>query len=79
MRPAGKGRWSCFISTIRSFRRGALPNWTARRHAHPVAIVGAGPIGMTAALVLARYGIRSVLIDRKETSTTAAARSASRA
>ena len=26
---------------------------------------GAGPIGMTAALVLARYGIRSVLIDRK--------------
>ena len=34
---------------------------------HPVAIVGAGPIGMTAALVLARYGIRSVLIDRKDT------------
>ena len=30
-------------------------------------IVGAGPIGMTAALVLARYGIRSVLIDRKDT------------
>ena len=30
-------------------------------------IVGAGPIGMTAALVLARYGIRSVLLDRKET------------
>ena len=34
---------------------------------HPVLIVGAGPIGMTAALVLARYGIRSVLIDRKDT------------
>ena len=33
----------------------------------PVLIVGAGPIGMTAALVLARYGIRSVLIDRKDT------------
>ena len=30
-------------------------------------IVGAGPIGMTAALVLARYGIRSVLLDRKDT------------
>ena len=29
--------------------------------------MGAGPIGMTAALVLARYGIRSVLIDRKDT------------
>ena len=34
---------------------------------HPVAIVGAGPIGMTAALALARYGVRSVLIDRKNT------------
>ena len=30
-------------------------------------IVGAGPIGMTAALVLARYGIKSVLIERKDT------------
>ncbi len=30
-------------------------------------IVGAGPIGMTAALVLARYGVRCVLIDRKDT------------
>jgi 3-(3-hydroxy-phenyl)propionate hydroxylase len=30
-------------------------------------IVGAGPIGMTAALVLARYGIRCVLIERKDT------------
>ena len=41
-----------------------LDGATAR---HPVLIVGAGPIGMTAALVLARYGIRSVLIDRKDT------------
>jgi 3-(3-hydroxy-phenyl)propionate hydroxylase len=32
-----------------------------------VLIVGAGPIGMTAALVLARYGIRSVLIERRDT------------
>ncbi len=32
-----------------------------------VAIVGAGPIGMTAALVLAREGIRSVLLDNKST------------
>ena len=37
------------------------------RNKHPVVIVGAGPIGMTAALVLAQYGIRSVLIDRKDT------------
>ncbi len=41
-----------------------LDGATAR---HPVLIVGAGPIGMTAALVLARYGVGSVLIDRKDT------------
>ncbi len=29
----------------------------------PVAIVGAGPVGQTAALLLARWGIASVLVD----------------
>lgn len=33
----------------------------------PVAIVGAGPIGMTAALTLARHGIASVLFESKAT------------
>jgi 3-(3-hydroxy-phenyl)propionate hydroxylase len=33
----------------------------------PVAIVGAGPIGMTAALALAHEGIRSVILDKKST------------
>lgn len=33
----------------------------------PVAIVGAGPVGMTAALGLARAGVRSVLLDAKQT------------
>ena len=33
----------------------------------PVAIVGAGPIGMTAALTLAKEGVRSVLFDAKST------------
>jgi len=33
----------------------------------PVVIVGAGPVGMIAALTLAKYGVRSVLIERKET------------
>ena len=33
----------------------------------PVAIVGAGPIGMTTALALAREGMRSVIFDNKNT------------
>ena len=33
----------------------------------PVIIAGAGPVGMCAALTLARHGIASVLIDRKDT------------
>ncbi len=32
---------------------------------HPVIIVGAGPVGITAALELARHGVRSVVLDDK--------------
>ena len=67
MRPAGKGPLESLYFNYPIFpaRRIAEPDGAATKH--PVAIVGAGPIGMTAALVLARYGVRSVLIDRKET------------
>jgi 3-(3-hydroxy-phenyl)propionate hydroxylase len=34
---------------------------------HPVAIVGAGPVGLTAALELARHGVPSVVLDDKGT------------
>ena len=41
--------------------------WLPSRHGpqsrHPVVIVGAGPIGLAAALELARYGVRSVLLE----------------
>jgi 2-polyprenyl-6-methoxyphenol hydroxylase-like FAD-dependent oxidoreductase len=30
----------------------------------PVAIVGAGPVGLSLALGLARHGVRSVLLER---------------
>lgn len=36
-------------------------------NAVPVVIVGAGPVGMTAALTLAAQGVRSVLLDQKST------------
>lgn len=39
---------------------GAMPR-------HPVVIVGAGPVGLTAALELARHGVRSTVLDDKDT------------
>ena len=67
MRPAGKGELESLYFDYPRFaaRRVAELDGAAARH--PVLIVGAGPIGMTAALVLARYGIRCVLVDRKDT------------
>jgi len=67
MRPSGKGPLESLYFNYPIFparRVAELDGATAR---HPVVVVGAGPIGVTAALVLARYGIRSVLLDRKDT------------
>ena len=38
-----------------------------RRQRHPVAIVGAGPVGLTLALVLAQRGVRSVVLEASDT------------
>jgi 3-(3-hydroxy-phenyl)propionate hydroxylase len=67
MRPAGKGPLDSLYFSYPHFPARHVPELDGVKATHPVAIVGAGPIGMTAALVLARYGIRSVLIDRKDT------------
>jgi 3-(3-hydroxy-phenyl)propionate hydroxylase len=67
MRPAGKGPLDSLYFNYPIFPARRVPELDGVVTRHPVAIVGAGPIGMTAALVLARYGIRSVLIDRKDT------------
>src|SRR5215218_4705063 len=67
MRPAGKGPLDSLYFNYPIFPARRAPELDGATTKHPVAIVGAGPIGMTAALVLARYGIRSVLIDRKDT------------
>jgi 3-(3-hydroxy-phenyl)propionate hydroxylase len=67
VRPAGKGPLESLYFTYPHFSASPVPELTGTGSRHPVAIVGAGPIGMTAALVLARYGIRSVLLDRKDT------------
>ena len=67
MRPAGKGPLDSLYFHYPRFPARRVPELDGVAARHPVVIVGAGPIGMTAALVLARYGIRSVLLDRKDT------------
>lgn len=66
MRPAGKGEFDSLYFDY--------PKFTAPGREHvlagnqfQVAIVGAGPVGMFAALTLASFGIRSVLFDNKNT------------
>jgi 3-(3-hydroxy-phenyl)propionate hydroxylase len=67
VRPAGKGALESLYFDYPQFAAPHVPELDGTANRHPVLIVGAGPIGMAAALVLARYGIRSVLIDRKDT------------
>ena len=67
MRPAGKGPLDSLYFDYPRFAARRVPELDGSTARHPVMIVGAGPIGMTAALVLAHYGVRSVLLDRKDT------------
>ncbi|WP_163557834.1 FAD-dependent monooxygenase [Halomonas sp. NO4] len=67
MRPAGKGEHDSLYFDYPHFpfvRPAELEGQTLR---HRVAIVGAGPVGVTAALELARHGIASVVLDDKAT------------
>ena len=67
MRPAGRDPLDSLYFAYPTFPARRVPELDGARARHPVVIAGAGPIGMTAALVLARYGIRSVLLDKKDT------------
>ncbi|MBU6496929.1 MAG: FAD-dependent monooxygenase [Rhodospirillales bacterium] len=67
MRPAGRGPLESLYFHYPHFSARPVPELDGQTITHPVAIVGGGPVGMTAALALARYGIRSVLLDRKPT------------
>lgn len=67
MRPAGRGLLQSLYFQYPQFEAVATPEMEGRGARHAVAIVGAGPIGLTAALTLARYGVASVVLERKPT------------
>ncbi|MEX0287316.1 MAG: FAD-dependent monooxygenase [Paracoccaceae bacterium] len=64
MRPEGRGELDSLYFTYPYFE---APKRTDPEPKHPVVIVGAGPVGMVAALTLARQGVASLLLDAKPT------------
>ncbi|MEZ5983139.1 MAG: FAD-dependent monooxygenase [Parvularculaceae bacterium] len=65
MRPAGRGELDSLYFQYPRFPAPARPPGGGEKT--PVAIVGAGPVGMVAALTLARSGVRSIILERKDT------------
>lgn len=67
MRPEGRGELDSLYFNYPTFKAARVAEQDGADIRHPVVIVGAGPVGMTAALSLARHGIASVLIEKKAT------------
>ena len=67
MRPAGRSKPESLYFGYSQFASAAVSEVDGERPIHPVAIVGAGLIGLTAALTLAKHGIRSVVLVSKNT------------
>ena len=67
MRPAGRSETDSLYFDYPHFPFVCPPELEGQAARHRVAIVGAGPVGVTAALELARHGIASVVLDNKAT------------
>ncbi|WP_417624682.1 FAD-dependent oxidoreductase [Paremcibacter congregatus] len=67
MRPNGKNLSDSLYFEYPLYTFQTPPEMKGQPIRHQVVIIGAGPVGLTAALELARRGIKSVIIDEKET------------
>jgi len=67
MRPSGRGPLDSLYFRYPSFAAKDVLELHGPGAKHRVVIVGAGPIGMTSALILARHGVPSVLLESKDT------------
>ena len=67
MRPADRGELESLYFKYPKFRFKRPPELAGKSARHPVVVAGAGPVGMTAAIAMAVYGIPSVVLDKKDT------------
>ncbi|MCZ6820498.1 MAG: FAD-dependent monooxygenase [Calditrichaeota bacterium] len=67
MKPAGKSELESLYFDYPHFEFKRPLELDGQSTRHPVVIAGAGPVGLTAALELARRGIASVLLDKNDT------------
>ncbi len=67
MRPAGRGPLESLYFDYPTFPFRRPPELDGCDIERPVVIVGTGPVGLTAALALARQGVASVVLEQKNT------------
>ncbi|MBI3525858.1 MAG: FAD-dependent monooxygenase [Betaproteobacteria bacterium] len=67
MRPQGRGELESLYFDYPRFDTARVPEPSGETVTHQAIIVGAGPVGLTAAIALARYGIKSVILEARNT------------